>query len=680
MKNRKLIKSNIGRKFLALGTASAILASCLGPWSLEAVNATSSDDSGQTTETTTESSADSSSKEEVVEEEDLSNVMEPTMGSVMFWEWEKLGDYNYVRLLGDGKFHASLFKVSGRNTFISTYADDEHIFLPQNTGYNSEMADKGYDDLRYAFNKTEYDAAVNALGVNAGVYDQYRSMFLRADDDGKNKIPSSLPNKFFTNQGCMGCLWVKYGDVGEVQTGDNDVGLEIALTPSKCKNDPLSTAYLNVGYDKLNDRFLYVRKSVEGDGEKSEPVFAMRDSYINDLPDIDRFEMDVTTNYSAGSKAAYGGIYIHNERDKWDGGLDYDGKSYYTDLNLTTNGWIIPVIDTLNVGNRFECVYIGTPHSFNTLESQRVDEGKMLPITNSTTIDANENISNVEGAIIPNGEVITVDGTLVVSGNLINNGKIKINKGGLLLVKEGGCVSPYSDLAKGSGVIENDGGTIIIMEGGRIYCMTTGSPADYTTTNSPLILTSGGTVINYGLLAVSKGMVGEGSKIEVRKNGGLFVGYVRQDEMTMMYNTSAIGTSNGNGTSWSVDNLGAFNPMNIIVYEFSDIKIVSNEKGPKHSVKFTYKGKRYTLYLDKDDYSQEQADKTIDPQLIIKGFINTHYREEINSMIFGLGLQSYESIKKPTVVVESTAYLNGKTSEEADYASSSMLNIIVPEY
>ena len=103
---------------------------------------------------------------------------------------------------------------------------------------------------------------------------------------------------------------------------------------------------------------------------------------------------------------------------------------------------------------------------------------------------------SIDGKLVLNqGVTITVEegGVLVVNQDLLNNGKIVVQKGGIVIVHEGGSIIPNSNHSDGS--ITIDGGSMIIMNDASVV-VDKGEGA--------LLIRNGATVINYGVLMVSR--------------------------------------------------------------------------------------------------------------------------------------------------------------------------------
>nr|MCR5148591.1 hypothetical protein [Eubacterium sp.] len=153
-----------------------------------------------TTEAAT--SGGSSSGTETTEEGKVeTKILDDDHGRISFWEWERLDETNMNDLLGDGKFHACMFQYdetlnrleggkSIRPRFISTYADNEHIYLlrePVNAGWYDHF------DRLVDVAGDQYTNMIDRLfGIKVPyhndpfyyAFDQYENFFIKMDKDG----------------------------------------------------------------------------------------------------------------------------------------------------------------------------------------------------------------------------------------------------------------------------------------------------------------------------------------------------------------------------------------------------------------------------------------------------------------------------------------------------------------
>ena len=190
--------------------------------------------------------------------------------------------------------------------------------------------------------------------------------------------------------------------------------------------------------------------------------------------------------------------------------------------------------------------YVGTRHVFTSINDQTIPEGKLKPFTAGDFVGVGGTTESTEGIIIPKGNTLTIDGgTVSVACNIINNGRIEIKNGGTLIIKDGGCIAPFTDDCEG--VIDCNGGNIIVMEGGRLFGFN-----DASSKESCFKLTTGSNLVNYGKVALSSADIDQGSKIENRKDGIFVIGVLRKDPL-VLFNTVDFTTTTVGNTIWNID-------------------------------------------------------------------------------------------------------------------------------
>ena len=212
--------------------------------------------------------------------------------------------------------------------------------------------------------------------------------------------------------------------------------------------------------------------------------------------------------------------------------------------------------------------YIGKPHVFASLKGEggdpvsgaggttKVGKGETMILKDTSYLDVDGNEAKSEGVVLPEGSKIEIEegGVLSIEGNFINNGTI-INKGGTIVIKEEGCVSPFGVTNESriecSKAENGQGGNIIVMPGGRLYCL--GSDAQFGAEGVPLsglkpnlLLTGGSSLINYGTFVTTLTKMDSSSKIENRKDAVAFLGYNREDTGVLLY-YSAVGKNSIKG-------------------------------------------------------------------------------------------------------------------------------------
>lgn len=220
--------------------------------------------------------------------------------------------------------------------------------------------------------------------------------------------------------------------------------------------------------------------------------------------------------------------------------------------------------------------YVGTPHVFATIKGQagadgkenggdevtgegrvtKIGKGQVYCVKDTTYKDDSGALQRSEGVILPETSTMIIQkgGILSVESNMINNGKI-ICDGGTIIIKpsekEGepdGCISPFMDTKEGTIEVKN-GGTIIVMPGCKLFTLSDKCMNDrnsklygYGAGGDPaLLLTSGATIINYGLMVNSYAKMDSSSVIENRKDGVILAAHVRTLKEALLYKSKVTG-------------------------------------------------------------------------------------------------------------------------------------------
>ena len=209
--------------------------------------------------------------------------------------------------------------------------------------------------------------------------------------------------------------------------------------------------------------------------------------------------------------------------------------------------------------------YIGTPHVFASIKGSggdaesgaggttTVGKGEMLILQDTDYIDADGNKAKSEGVVLPEKSKIVIEegGVLSIEGNFINNGQI-INKGGTIIIKDGGCVSSFGLTDEGTieccAAESGQSGDIIVMPGGKLYSVVDDTHLDYESLENrkyikaakrpgapALTLTGGSSLINYGTFVTNYTKMDGSSKIENRKESLAYIGYTRKDNGELQY-------------------------------------------------------------------------------------------------------------------------------------------------
>ncbi|MBO4863666.1 MAG: hypothetical protein J5517_04835 [Eubacterium sp.] len=465
------------------------------------------------------------------------------------------------------KFYITPGEGKTKYQFLSSYADKSHYFLPTKTDR--------VNDYKSDFNSTSVNVESttcpegfgSCLSTSIGTEEHSaayfinceESLLIKSDNRGvKNAISEEDFNslRFFTKGDSMGVPWVMVK-----QWGDSTARQAIKM----CFPKKQMTTEEAMVYQPDSSEFYLYSAAYHTTGDGPEPtLYARKGNYKNGDPMSDKDWFHLILYGNMAYIMAYNDDYRNDVSDEdfyanvFTGETDSAffavlGNQTYPYVAIGTKSAYFMNSDGRPFGpmQRYNsyCVYrpfVGTPHLFTSITTRTIPAGKLYPISNEAFMkpsdDGKDKAAQSEGIIIPKGETLTIEGTVTVSCKLINNGKIVIKDGGTLLIKKGGTIFPYTKICDGQGTIDCQGGNVVIMEGGSIYGFCNGSTKPdnpYDQTNAPLSLTGGGTLINYGNLVLTYGIVDKGSKIENRAKGKIILGYNRKDPLDLNPNTSS---------------------------------------------------------------------------------------------------------------------------------------------
>ena len=149
------------------------------------------------------------------------------------------------------------------------------------------------------------------------------------------------------------------------------------------------------------------------------------------------------------------------------------------------------------------------------------DEITIDTVADGQVIEDNEivNISGKSYLTLAKGSTLTMKdgGILSVTGGLYNEGTVRVEKGGTLIVREGAFIMPQYPGQK-TGSIICDGGDVIVYSGGRVVCE---GPSGFKFTGE-----SGryGTVYNYGAI-ITSALTVKGKGRSFHNEGSVMLGY-----------------------------------------------------------------------------------------------------------------------------------------------------------
>ena len=713
-----------------------------------------------------------------------SSIMKNKNGMITFWEWKKVTRANHESVMNEAAratgndYVASMFVMLDEKDkplcFLSTYADNQHIFLGDGVRSMQETFDTfgsgdglSMDAATKQMNGSTLGGVDGTLPPNTS-FRNVANVFIKEDMDGfslKDNPEYFTRDTFYTSGRSMGVLWAKrlYSSAGnpwnyrtfreEYDMGVGDwiaaiysggvymafkdkekvletqsipglsvdyVRVDLALSRPSAKNAG-DQSYRTIG-KKLNGNYDYYLYSSGNNSETGSFNALARDdqrkitevyqggykttgigaSMPVEIPQMNgkdpvRYDMVYTPGFLIPYRA-------DNRDDRWTlrGGMapfsDYlcyyngyiqsiggeyfltaptGGKKYADEDTFELGGErIFPnsekALNSLgsmgkakNISNKFYW-YVGTPHTFAALVGEggdpvtgvgstlTVPAGQTLVVKDTEYADASGNISKSDGVVLPEGATIVIEdgGVLSVEGNFINNGKI-INKGGTILVKEGGTISPY--LTTSEGTIEcckapgsGRSGDLIIMPGGKLFCLVDADSYERKKAAPALKLTGGGTVINYGTLVMSYAEIDIGSKIENRKDAVCFAGYNRTSITAMLHKSGA--------------NKKSVAKIEVIPKGY--VTTDDNDPNPYHT------GVTGVATIQNNLYERE---------------VGEQYRKAIHALT-GKVIPKTETVmtqrivyNKGTILTEKTATFN-HVNGTVDFAPTSRINLETPEY
>ncbi len=487
------------------------------------------------TNSTEDVELDENSKKKKDDSQKETEILKDDNGRISFWEWNRVDGKNVDKYYGDNKYHPSMFvRYSGNfnnpTGFISIYGDKKHIFRKSDTrSDNTEFP--AVPEFVYGNNLISHDDK----------YDQYRTVYLLNDSDGEmlnNQKECFLQKRFFTTGGCMGVLFLKQNDT---RVNDRKT-YEIALCKPSAKDNPEDMSYLDIGSNRGNEKtyYLYCAATTDNDGERGEPYMFVRTSdHDNDLNAGNRFMLEP---FLGEDSYIWNIIAAPTKVDNWST-FYWKGGYFLTGLDMMGNHIKYSTQPRNEEGCQIEYgLYVGEQHVFSTIKGEGGDKttgaggvltikkDTLYPVRNSVFTDENGNTSKSEGIVLPEKSTIKIEkgGVLSVEGDLLNNGTI-YNEG-TIIIKDGGCISPYT--ATDEGKIYCNGGNIIIMPGGKLFSLSDKHMGFDTYSNDiepNLLLLNNSNVVNYGLFANTYGAMDPSSSIENRKDAVFYAGVNRSN-------------------------------------------------------------------------------------------------------------------------------------------------------
>lgn len=418
-------------------------------------------------------------------------ILKDVFGEVVFYRWDRINDSNTPR---DAEWHPAML-VWARDEFE---IDDGYIgCLAPDCIWLGPEAD-AVPGATHVFN--EDDEIYDDLFDDNDLISEGESCYFRLTDRAEGIDVGSDPQvlthekTFFTTDD-RDVLYIKYGKTDS--DNDNESGGEAPVYMIKLARTPDAPQdYILEPGGQGNDSWIHVH----GDEYGYEWTF---ESYESEFPgdgDDDRmYKVKYNKPHEDDPRLSVGeGQRFMHCRSK-----DYDWNKYK---------W-----------------FLGKKLRFSAIKGDpTIEEGQILSISASDYVSAEGSPESQNGVILQAGQTITIEkgGILSISGDFINNGTI-INNGGVILVENGGSIYPFLQgddaNAMGCGSIKCNGGDIIIESGGAIYsglnCTLT---TDNVKRNAAFWMDNSSTLVNYGLVCCGEMRLGDTATIENRNNARLY--------------------------------------------------------------------------------------------------------------------------------------------------------------
>ena len=169
------------------------------------------------------------------------------------------------------------------------------------------------------------------------------------------------------------------------------------------------------------------------------------------------------------------------------------------------------------------------------------DEITMDTIADGQVIEDNEivNIGKNSFLTLADGYTLTVKdgGILSVAGGLYNDGTVRVEKGGTLIVQEDAFVMPQYTGQK-AGSIVCDGGDVIIYSGGRVVCE---GPSGFKFAGENGRF---GTVYNYGAI-ITSALTAKGKARSFHNEGSVMLGYTVNSRSAQSFRDGTLTITSG---------------------------------------------------------------------------------------------------------------------------------------
>ncbi len=365
--------------------------------------------------------------------------------------------------------------------------------------------------------------------------------------------------------------WIKEKDTYYIRLTDRAEGIDIG-------SDPQVQTYRNTFFTDDDRDCLYIKYSKrdsdnEGEDGLQAPVYYMKMSKSPNAPaDYDY----VIEPWGDEDNSAIAFHANESGRDEWTFKSESKSRGDVWRVFYNKESARDP---TLSVGEglRFAHVrsqdkdwnlfkmFIGTKLRFSSINGDvNIQSGQILSISPSNYVSSTGSTESQSGVILPGGNTITIEkgGILSISGDFINNGTI-INNGGTIIVQNGGTIYPFlqgdDNNSLGCGSIKCNSGDIIVEDGGAIYSgMNCAMTTDNVQRSAAFWLDNSSTLVNYGLVCCGQVDLGDATVVENRSNGRIYTCLYEPSWGTFTYQLSDNNSKLMSGSTDDLKSLGYF--------------------------------------------------------------------------------------------------------------------------
>ena len=173
-------------------------------------------------------------------------------------------------------------------------------------------------------------------------------------------------------------------------------------------------------------------------------------------------------------------------------------------------------------------VYYGDEIAVDTIsDGQTVEDGEIVNIAGNSYLT----LAQGSSLTVKDGGILSID------GGLYNDGTIRVEKGGTLIVREKAFIMP-GQLGAKLGSVVCDGGDVIIYSGGKVVCE---GPSGFKFSGGDRRY---GTVYNYGAI-ITTALTAVGKARSFHNEGSVMLGYQISAQLSQSFQDSAVTIAGG---------------------------------------------------------------------------------------------------------------------------------------